>query len=210
MSKNFELLYQTGKAQEMLQAEVEQESSIPPLSEVDTSTPALEIDGMPREEVTKLIHRLFLLPGSEAPHHVVFAATESGSGCTWMCAHAAEILASQIGSSVCLVDCNFRAPSLHEQFKVENHSGLANALAGDVPIRQFAQQLSRRNLWLVTAGAVDDSSEKLLTSGRMRKRITELRSEFDYVLMDAAPVNTCNHSAIFGGWSDGVVLVLKA
>jgi len=23
-------------------------------------------------------------------------------------------------------------------------------------------------------------------------------------------VNTCNHSAIFGGWSDGVVLVLKA
>jgi Mrp family chromosome partitioning ATPase len=41
-------------------------------------------------------------------------------------------------------------------------------------------------------------------------RISELRSEFDYVLMDVAPLNSCNHSMFLGGLSDGVVLVLKA
>lgn len=210
MSKNFELLYQTGKAMEMLQTEVEPEAKTLSLPELSASTPALEIDGMAREEVTKLVHRLFLLPGSGAPRHVVFTSTELGNGCTWMCARVAEILASQVGNSVCVVDCNLRTPSLHHQFAVENQFGLSNALAGDGPIRQYAQQLSRQNLWLVTSGTGDGSSENLLTSGRMRTRISELRAEFDYVLMDVAPMNTCNHSLIFGGWVDGVVLVLKA
>lgn len=211
MSKNFELLYQTGKAMEMLQPVAEAETTkTMSLPEVSACAPTLEIDGIAREELTKLVHRLFLVPGSEAPHHVIFTSTELGNGCTWMCARAAEVLASQVGSSVCVVDCNLRSPSLHQQFGVENHYGLADALAGDGPIRQYAQQLSRPNLWLVSCGAGDASSEKLLTSGRMRTRISELRSEFDYVLMDVASMNTCNHSLIFGGWVDGVVLVLKA
>jgi polysaccharide biosynthesis transport protein len=210
MSKNFELLYQTGKAMEMLQTEVEPEAKTLSLPDLSTSTPALEIDGMAREEVTKLVHRLFLLQGSEAPRNVVFTSTELGNGCTWMCARVAEILASQVGNSVCVVDSNLRSPSLHHQFGVENQFGLANALAGDGSIRQYAQQLSRQNLWLVSSGVGDASSENLLTSGRMRTRISELRAEFDYVLMDGPPMNTCNHSLIFGGWADGVVLVLKA
>jgi Mrp family chromosome partitioning ATPase len=212
MSKNFELLYQTGKAMEMLQTEVEPESKTKTLAmpEVSTSTPALEIDGMAREEVTKLVHRLFLLPGSGAPHQVVFTSTELGNGCTWMCARTAEILASQVGNSLCAVDCNLRSPSLHHHFGAETHYSLANALGEDGPVRQYARQLSRSNLWLVSCGGGDVSSEKLLTSGRMRARISELRAEFDYVLMDVAPMNTCNHSLIFGGWVDGVVLVLKA
>ncbi|MGA8489221.1 MAG: CpsD/CapB family tyrosine-protein kinase [Terriglobales bacterium] len=210
MSKNFELLYQTGKAMDMLQPEVEPEAKTLPLQEVSAATPAVEVDGMAREELTKLVHRLFLLPGTEAPRHVVFTSTELGNGCTWMCARTAEILASQVGNSVCVVDCNLRSPSLHDEYAVENHYGLANALAEDGPVRQYARQLSRPNLWLVSCGAGDANSESLLTSGRMRARISELRAEFDYVLMDVAPMNICNHSLIFGGWMDGVVLVLKA
>lgn len=41
-------------------------------------------------------------------------------------------------------------------------------------------------------------------------RMSELRAEFDYVLMDVAPLNVCNHGTVLGGLSDGVVLVLKA
>jgi Mrp family chromosome partitioning ATPase len=44
----------------------------------------------------------------------------------------------------------------------------------------------------------------------MRARIAELRTEFNYVLMDVASFNVSNHAVVFGGLSDGVVLVLKA
>jgi Mrp family chromosome partitioning ATPase len=210
MSKNFELLDQIGKAQEMIQGDREPASQAGSLPEVPTFTPALEIDGMARDEVSKLVHRLFLLPGTEAARSVVFTGTEAGDGCTWMCAHAGELLASQVASSVCIVDCNLRSPSLHHQFKVENHYGLADALVGDGRIRQYARQLSRQNLWLMSCGGSNEISQHLLTSDRMRARISQLRAEFDYVLMDVAPLNACNHGMILGGLADGVVLVLKA
>jgi len=50
----------------------------------------------------------------------------------------------------------------------------------------------------------------MLGSDRMRSRLTELRMAFDYVLIDAPPLNACNDAVILGALSDGVVLTLKA
>jgi Mrp family chromosome partitioning ATPase len=209
MSRNFELLYQMNKTQEILQTDAE--PAVVPLVPVDVTTgaPTLELDGMAREEISKLVQRLFQMP-DKTTRHVVFTSMESGDGCNWICSRVGEILAGQVAGSICLVDCSLRAPSLHRQFKVENHYGLADALSGDGPIRQYAQQLSRPNLWLLSGGAINEGSQVLLTSDRMRARIAELRAEFNYVLMDVASFNVCNHAMIFGGLSDGVVLVLKA
>jgi protein-tyrosine kinase len=207
MSRNFELLYEVGRAQDLLNTDGEPQ--VIPQPDFSVSVPALEIEGMAREEVTKLVHRVFLLPG-EGPRQVIFTGTELGNGCTWICAHAGEILASQVSKSVCVVDCNLSFPSLHQEFGSENIYGLANSLLGEGPIRQFARQLSRKNLWLVSSGASGENAQELLTSDRMRMRISELRAQFDYVLMDVAPLNNCNHSMVLGGLSDGVVLVLKA
>jgi protein-tyrosine kinase len=211
MSRNFELLDQLRKTQEMLQTDSEPVlGTVVPAEAFTAAVPALQIDGGTREEIGKLVQRLFLLPGTDAVRHVVFSGTESGDGCSWICARVGEILASQVASSVCIVDCSLRAPSLHEQFRVDNHYGLVDALIGEGPIRQYAQQLSRPNLWLVSAGAENDNAQELLTSDRMRMRISELRAQFNYVLMDVAPFNLCNHAMVFGGLSDGLVLVLKA
>jgi len=210
MSKNFELLYQMGKMPDVLQSDAKPALEVVPAADLSKSTPTLEIEGVARTEVTKLVHRLFLTGATDGPRHVVFSGTEMGNGCTWMCVRAAEILASQVGNSVCVVDCNLSSPSLHEQFGVENHYGLADALMGDGPIRQFARPLSRQNLWLVSCGATGADTQQLLASGRMRSRIAELRAEFDYVLLDVAPMNTSNHTMTFGSLLDGVVLVIKA
>jgi Mrp family chromosome partitioning ATPase len=92
---------------------------------------------------------------------------------------------------------------------VKNHHGLADALLGDGPIRQYATQL-RQNLWLVSCGASCENALGLLTSDRMRRRVAELSAEFDYVLFDVAPLNAANHGVVLGHLVDGVVLVLKA
>ena len=178
-------------------------------AEASSFLPALQIDGIARDEVTKLVHRTFLLAGTEGQRRVVFTATESGNGGTWVCAHAAEMLASQVSRSVCIVDCNLRAPSLHRQFMVPNHHGLADALQGEGPVRQYATQL-RSNLWLVSCGASCESALGLLTSDKMRRRVAELSAEFDYVLFDVGPLNTSNHGVVLGRLVDGVVIVLKA
>ena len=211
MSRNFELLQQLGKEDVLLGATPVVAQNIPKLvSEPVLSEPQLKVDATELEQLTKLTQRIFMLPGEQAPRVVVFTATESGNGCSWICARAAEILAAQVTGSVCLVDANLRRPALHQQFGLDNHYGLADALRGSDPLGSFARAMSRPNLWLLSCGSSPELSLPLLGSDRMRQRIAELRAHTDFVLIDAPGLNVSNDAVTLASAADGVVLVLKA
>ncbi|MCU1303532.1 MAG: capsular exopolysaccharide family [Candidatus Sulfotelmatobacter sp.] len=215
MSRNFELLQRIGREQAIYTTATAPEGEPETFAEqpaVFAGPPAtaLAMSGGELEEFTKLVQRLFIMPGNEAPRSVVFTATDRGNGCSWVCAHAAEVLASQVSGSVCLVDANLRRPGLHSQFSVENHYGLSDALMKPDPVRTFARNLGRPNLWMVSCGSGSEDAQNLLTSDRMRLRMSELRAEFDYVLLDAAALSDANDAVLLGCGADGVVLVLKA
>jgi Mrp family chromosome partitioning ATPase len=182
-------------------------SAAQPVEDSFPEAGSLETSGAIKQEIVKLVQRLFL--SEQGPRRVVFAGTESGCGCSWMCARVAEELASQGRGTVCVVDCNLRSPGLHQQFGTENHHGLSDALLGPGPVRDYVHRWSR-NLWLVSCGASPETGLTMLGSERMRARIAELRATFDYVLIDAAPLSSCNDAIVLGGLVDGVVLTLKA
>lgn len=212
MSRNFELLSQVGKMRDVVQTS---EAPLAPILEETGDEPVvltatLSVPGAVRDEIVKLVRNLFFAPGDNAPRRVVFTGTESGTGCSWICAHTAEILASQVHGSVCLVDCSMRAPSLHQRFDVPNQLGLADALSDPGPLRPYLQRLSRSNLWLLSAGSAQDGQPTLINSESMRARLAELYAQFDYVLMDVAALNSCNDGIALGSSADGVVLVVRA
>ena len=211
MSRNFELLQNLGKEGVLLDAAAPVELKIPkPVLEAVVREPQLKLEPKEREELSKLAQRIFLTPGPDSPRVVVFTSTEAGNGCSSICACAAELLAAQVAGSVCLVDANLRNPGLHQQFGVENHYGLADALRGPDPMLTFARALSSTNLWLITGGSSPEGSLPMLSSDRMRQRIGELRSGVDYVLIDASAMNVSHDAAALAAAADGVVIVLKA
>ena len=213
MSRNFELLQQAGLN---LTATVE----MPPTLERELGARvkknggsrafAADLDRTAKEETLKLVQSVFLLQGTSTNHRaVVFAAIDSGSGCSRVCVHAAQMLAANVSGSVCLVDANFRTPSLPNAFGTTNHYGLADALRTEKPLRGFVKALER-NLWLVSCGSAGEASTNLLHSEQMKRRFGELRKEFDYVLIDAPPLNTYSEGFALGQLADGLVLVLEA
>ena len=209
MSRNFELLMQAGRVHEIVQpdAAVVLQPVAPSAEETFPSTSLLKLSGAVKDEMSRLAQNLFLPP--QGPRCVVFCGTESGSGCTWMSARVADMLATQGRGSVCIVDCNLHSPDLHQQFGLENHHGLSDALLGSDSIRGYAHRLSQ-NLWILSCGSAAEVGLTMVGSDRMRSRLAELRMAFDYVLIDAPPLNACNDAVILGGLSDGVVLTLKA
>src|ERR1700674_2063571 len=212
MSRNFELLQKIGREQSLYATTTAEE----PIREIESPpvvAPAgsrLQIEGAELEEITKLVQRVFLLSGNDSPRRVVFSGTESGNGCSWVCARVAEVLTSQVSGSVCLVDANLKNPGLNEQFKVENRSGLSDARRTRAPMRTYAQPLSCPRLWLVTTGSAAEDGQSLLSSDRMRLRMTELRTQFDYVLIDTAAIASSTDATVLGSATDGLVMVLKA
>jgi capsular exopolysaccharide synthesis family protein len=206
MSRNFDLLQNANRSFEVLQAEVEPESA--------TAAPAepplpLRIEGTELDELTRLVNRVFV-SGSESPRQVMFIGTEPDSGSSRICARTAEVLASHHSGSVCVVDANLRNPSLHEQFGIENHFGLTEALQQAGSIRKYSRTFAGGKLSLVSSGSAVDNWQALLASRQMQTRMTELRQEFDYVLIDIPPVNLFAEGLMLGRMSDGLILVLKA
>jgi Mrp family chromosome partitioning ATPase len=164
-----------------------------------------------QDEVMKLVQRVFILPGgAKAPQAVAFCSVERGAGCTWVCAHASEVLADQISGSVCVVDANFRSPSLHDYFRFKNGPGFADAVkdAEMRPAHEFARRASGSHLWLITAGSVNGEPNGSLNPARLRARIKELRDEFDFVLFDTSAILAHGDCVLLGQLTDGIILVV--
>lgn len=160
-------------------------------------------------EIFKLVQRVFILPGpGNAPGAVAFCGVNPGAGCTWLCARAGESLATQVSGSVCLVDTNLRRPSLHSHFAVELGTGFADLTKGSEPAYDFARRLPALNLWLITAGSVGKEPNGALAPARLRSRFAELRSEFDFVLIDTPALDSYADAVLLGQQTDGIILVV--
>ena len=217
MSKNFELLQraeQERAEQERagLQTAVNTTGSQPGAAAaapaIAMSAPALNgMDERSRQQMARLVQQLFL--GPAAARAVVLASVEPGSGTSWVTAHCAQALAAQVSGSVCVVDANLRTPALHDYFSVTNHHGLSDAVQKYGPVRDFVHSLpSRPNLWLMSCGSVAADCQAVLASQALRTRIAELRAQFDYLLIDAPPLNLYGDALLLGQVADGMALVL--
>jgi hypothetical protein len=211
MSKNYELLQQAGFGIDAARTFATGKRSVAadyvssPSSEVLAS-----LDPTVREEMLKLVQRLFLTTESVAPKAVLFAPVDNNCGCGWLCSVVAKLLAKSVTGSVCLVEGNLRSPSLPDNFGVDRDRGLVDSLELGGSIRQFARSIGPENLWLLAAGAIVQDSAVQLNSDRLKDRLLELREEFDYLVVNAPSLNAFADGMVLGRTVDGVVLVLEA
>ena len=213
MSRNFELLHQlNGSANTEASASVFATALHEPAVEKSRLMPlerTADLLTVRELEEEKLVHALFFetQPG---PRVVVFTGLDAGSGATSLCSRAGELLASKATGSVCLVDANLRNPALHRAFGVEKPRGLVDALLEVGEINSFARPLEKERLWLVSAGTEVPDAHTLLASERLTGYISELRQNFDYILIDSPAASLYTDSLVLGAITDGVALVLKA
>lgn len=169
-----------------------------------------DLNVIAREEELKLVQRIFPGAGHNVPQVVLFSRLDEDDESTAICARAAEILASRGDGPVCVVDANFHSPSLHRYFCTENLKGLAESALETAGIENFVQQIGESNLWLMPGGrAISQLTFSAIAEG-LRKRVTELRYAFKYVIIQAGALRLETSEMLLSRWTDGVVLVVEA
>jgi Mrp family chromosome partitioning ATPase len=214
MSRNFELLQQVEQVEIAASADVgarpeNGQWSAPAESAEIVAATLPEMGEQSREQVAKLVRQLF--PSPAGSRTVVFAGVEPGNGGSWMTVHCARMLAAQTQGAVCVVDGNLRTPTLHEYFGVSNHHGLSDLMRQGGPISSYVQRLEgTRNLWLMSCGSETgpDGSGVLLSAEALRARMQELRTGFEYVLIDAPALSLYGDATVLGQAADGLALVI--
>jgi Mrp family chromosome partitioning ATPase len=172
--------------------------------------PGVDVGVLAREEEIKLVQGVFPDTDENSPRIALFAGLEGEAGCALICARTAEILAARAEGPVCVVDANFRSPSLHKYFGVENEKGLVEATLESGPIQNFAQQIPEPDLWLMPSGQAAINQRFPAMADGLRVRIAELRDTFRYVVIHSGPLRLETSAMLLSRWTDGVVLVLEA
>jgi len=220
MSRNFELLQKAAEARDRDQV-VTATAPVAPISQEPVSQDWIQqaavsgegaplprpAEGSSREEMNKLVQRLFAPDGARV---VVFSSVERGAGCTWLAAQVAQTLASQGRSSVCVVDANFRTPALHEIFGTNNQPGLSDVALDGGRVQDYLRNTALPNLWLLTNGTPERAEQAVIASQPLLECIHQLRTQFEFVIIDAAPMNLFNDAITLASAGDGIALVLKA
>ncbi len=141
---------------------------------------------------------------------LMIVACHPESGTTTTAALLASSLAESKRSRVLLVDANFRTPCLDVLFGVANKVGLTEVLAEEHPVADDVQATGRDNLFVLTTGRVAPVPSDLFGRSTVDTFMNDLKSRFDYIVFDAAPVLDFPDSCALAPRVDATLLVVEA
>ena len=145
---------------------------------------------------------------------VMFTSSSSGEGKTFIASNMAVSVAL-LGKKVLLVGGDIRRPRLSEVFSIEsNAEALTSYLAADVKeVAILDKAITKSNvvegLDLLPAGIVPPNPAELLAGVNLEHAFDYLKSKYDYIIMDSAPVGLVSDSLIASRVADAVVYVFR-
>jgi succinoglycan biosynthesis transport protein ExoP len=155
---------------------------------------------------------VFLASIDDPPRVVLMTSSFAGEGKTSLSSNYAVILA-QSGARVLIVDIDLRRARLHNEFSLPNKVGLSDLLmSGGAALGtpNFQTPLpDLENLSVLTAGQTVAFPSEALGSLKFRSYVERWRREYDFVLLDSAPLLVVSDTLPIAKYVDGVILVAR-
>jgi len=149
------------------------------------------------------------LSGSGPPPKVVLITSSlPGEGKST----AAMLLAASsagAGRRTVLLDCDLRQKSVSGAFGNKLQPGLSELLRGTAELMDVISKDPATKTYLIPAGSVVPNVADLLMSQRMRDLVAELRGEFDYIVLDIAPLLPVIDALALATMADKILLIVE-
>lgn len=144
-----------------------------------------------------------------ANHKVIMVtSTLPGEGKTTTASNLGTILALS-DKKVVIINLDLRLPTLHQVFGLGNEKGMSNYLSGHAEIGDIVQKTTIENLDIISSGAVPPNPSELIMSERMKEALAELRTMYDYVILDTPPIGLVTDGLILANEADITLFVLR-
>ena len=143
---------------------------------------------------------------------ILVTSTISGEGKSFISANLAISL-SLLGKKVVIVGLDIRKPGLNKVFNIPNKEhGITQYLTNTTAnLMDFVQPSDiNKNLFILPGGTVPPNPTELLARGGLEKAIETLKANFDYVILDTAPVGMVTDTLLIGRVADLSVYVCRA
>ncbi|BDX34241.1 chromosome partitioning protein [Mycobacterium antarcticum] len=160
------------------------------------------------ESFRKLRTNLQFLAVDNPPRLIVVTSSLPGEGKSTTAINIALALAEG-EHNVVLVDGDMRRPMLAKYLDVVGTVGLSTVLSGAATLSEVLQKTSTPGLTVLASGPTPPNPSELLGSLAAQKILSELRSQFDYVIVDSSPLLAVTDAAILATSADGVLMMAR-
>lgn len=196
--------------------DLERVTSVPVLSEICKVPGGEKLvvtakNNTPEAELFRLLRNNIQFVLGKNKKVIMVTSSLSGEGKTFIATNIALSFALT-GKKVLVIGMDIRRPALAHVFDLSNRCGLTTYLCGqtdDLKSLIFPSGINE-NLWVMPAGPVPPNPNELLLDERLDECISTLRNQYDYVIIDSAPIGLVSDSLLAARISDVQIYVARA
>ena len=152
---------------------------------------------------------LLLSPEGSSKRFIAVTSAVPGDGKTTFTTNFAITLANS-GNRTLLIDADMRRGNIHGYFEQPIEGGLAEVLGGKLTVNEAIHSTASPNLFFLRSGERPSNPSELLIGSNTRELIRQLRSEFDYVIVDCPPLTAIDDTFSIAAYLDGIFFVIRS
>ena len=170
------------------------------LSEKPTSAAA--------ESIRNLRTSLMLSNLDKKPQVIISTSSIPGEGKTTVSLSLSKFL-SGLGKSVLLIEGDIRRRTLNEYFPSLPHTGIASVLNGDVKFADAIHRPAGFEADVLAGEKTTVNAADIFSSDRFKSFIKQMRSEYDFIIIDTPPVLVVPDARIIAECADAILFSVK-
>jgi tyrosine-protein kinase Etk/Wzc len=142
---------------------------------------------------------------------ILITSSMSGEGKSFTAINLANIIAI-LGKKVLLMELDLRKPGLSSKLNIGiNNNGFSNYIVDEkLKISDIVRPLDiNENMFIIASGPLPPNPGELLMNERTASLIHELKSQFDYIIMDAPPIGIITDAQTLVNFADLTIYLVR-
>jgi capsular exopolysaccharide synthesis family protein len=132
----------------------------------------------------------------------------SGEGKSFIAINLAISL-TLTGKKVALLELDLRKPKLSGYLNIEITPGISNYLVNKATLDEIVKPTEFENLFLIPAGTIPPNPSELIIRNEFQELVKVLKSRFDYIIFDTAPVGPVTDAQLLSHYADISLFVVR-
>lgn len=139
---------------------------------------------------------------------ILLTSSYSGEGKSFITQNLASVFAL-FGKKTLLIGFDMRRPKIYQDLNLTNKIGMSTVLINQSTVEEIIQPTQIENLDYISAGPIPPNPLELIASERTEEVFKELKTMYDYIIIDSPPVGVVSDAYLMTRFADVTLYVVR-